>query len=47
MFAGFYSSVFISPALYSLMKNAADKRKAKKRAAGTFVGQKKQQPSND
>lgn len=47
LFAGFYSSVFISPALYSLMKNAADKRKAKKRAAGTFVGQKKQQPSND
>ena len=42
LFAGFYSSVFISPALYSLMKNASDKRKAKKRASGTFVGQKSQ-----
>ena len=42
LFAGFYSSVFISPALYALMKNASDKRKAKKRASGTFVGQKSQ-----
>ena len=42
LFAGFYSSVFISPALYSLMKNASDRRKAKKRASGTFVGQKSQ-----
>lgn len=40
--AGFYSSVFVSPALYALMKTAYDKRKAKKRAAGTFVGQKSQ-----
>ena len=42
LFAGFYSSVFISPALYSLMKNASDRRKAKKRASGTFAGQKPQ-----
>ena len=41
--AGFYSSVFISPALYALMKNAADKMKRERasKATPTFAGQKK------
>ncbi len=47
LFAGFYSSVFISPALYALMKNSVDKRKAKKRAAGTFAGQRSAQQTKD
>src|SRR5699024_10805826 len=38
LFARFYSPVFISAALYSLMKNPSDRRKAKKRASGTNVG---------
>ena len=43
LIAGFYSSVFISPALYALMKNAGDKWKRERasKAAPTFVGQKK------
>ena len=43
LIAGFYSSVFISPALYALMKNAGDKWKRERasKATPTFVGQKK------
>ncbi len=43
LIAGFYSSVFISPALYSLMKNGYDnwKRERANKANPTFVGQKK------
>ena len=43
LIAGFYSSVFISPALYALMKNAGDnwKRARANKANPTFVGQKK------
>lgn len=41
--AGFYSSVFISPALYALMKNAGDnwKKARASKASPSFVGQKK------
>ncbi len=40
--AGFYSSVFISPALYALMKNAGDKwrRNREQKSSTRFVGQK-------
>lgn len=43
LLAGFYSSVFISPALYALMKNAFDawKRKRASKATPAFAGQKK------
>ncbi len=45
LIAGFYSSVFISPALYALMKNAGDKwkRERQSKASQTFVGQKKKE----
>lgn len=43
LIAGFYSSVFISPALYALMKNAGDKwrRERASKTSPTFAGQKK------
>lgn len=40
LLAGFFSSLCLAPSLYCLMKNAADKAKAKKKGTTKFVGQK-------